>query len=493
VVPAERCGTEKVKGELPVARKLQKQQRQIPTILLVAVLLLFSFCMLKSFRKTVHHHAIRRDPLHQYSDVSEKTVTSIRQASGILLHNNQIGRTPIIQPQIFLPTVNEDGTTEKKREAASHEIPSSNEEIRVTDQIAPNIRNTVPNTDRIAFRYWHEDELISNQKSCRQPHWAFFHFPTCNAFHEMPLEREYFEASQGRQGSGVTELDSYYINSGYYRDVWVVAGSASLGRLILKTSKFEFDINYKTLHQVHREANVMERLSSNPSIVDIYGHCGGSVAAEAISYEVERYVVPGSGYVNPGLGADQPADLSPQSDFTPSEKFRMALAMAESIAALHGYHDGVIVHDDIQLRQWLQTKDGILKLGDFNRAYVLDWNDSTQAYCSYNNGQAFGNNRSPEEYQAGELDEAIDVYSFGNCLYSLLTGLWVFYENEDDAIVQEKVLTGKRPMIDIRYRNRSLEEKILVEVIEGCWQPDPKKRLDIFQVVRRLRENSQSL
>jgi serine/threonine protein kinase len=104
-----------------------------------------------------------------------------------------------------------------------------------------------------------------------------------------------------------------------------------------------------------------------------------------------------------------------------------------------------------------------------------------------------GQNRSPEEYQAGELDEAIDVYSFGNCLYSLLTGLWVFYENEDDAIVQEKVLTGKRPMIDIRYRNRSLEEKILVEVIEGCWQPDPKKRLDIFQVVRRLRENSQSL
>lgn len=35
-----------------------------------------------------------------------------------------------------------------------------------------------------------------------------------------------------------------------------------------------------------------------------------------------------------------------------------------------------------------------------------------------------------------DLDEKIDIYSFGNNLYGLLTGLWVFYENDDDKVVQ---------------------------------------------------------
>ena len=44
--------------------------------------------------------------------------------------------------------------------------------------------------------------------------------------------------------------------------------------------------------------------------------------------------------------------------------------------------------------------------------------------------------RSPEEFAARDLNEQIDVFSFGNNIYALLTGLWVFYENEDDGVVQ---------------------------------------------------------
>lgn len=65
----------------------------------------------------------------------------------------------------------------------------------------------------------------------------------------------------------------------------------------------------------------------------------------------------------------------------------MALQMAESIADLHGFKDGVIVHDDIQLCQWLRNRDGKLKLGDFNRARVLQWDRRKQKYCPYNNGK----------------------------------------------------------------------------------------------------------
>jgi serine/threonine protein kinase len=85
------------------------------------------------------------------------------------------------------------------------------------------------------------------------------------------------------------------------------------------------------------------------------------------------------------------------------------------------------------------------------------------------------------------LSEKIDVYSFGNLVYELLTGLWVFYENSDDEVVQDNVIVGKRAFIDDRYRHRSYIEGKLIELIEKCWIEDPRKRIDIFEAVRFLR------
>lgn len=96
--------------------------------------------------------------------------------------------------------------------------------------------------------------------------------------------------------------------------------------------------------------------------------------------------------------------------------------------------------------------------------------------------------RSPEEIRDDYLDEKIDVYSFGNNLYGLLTGLWPFYENNDDEVVQGKLSEGQRAFIDDRYRNHSYGEGKLVELIERCWIEDPTKRVDIFDAVRFLRE-----
>jgi hypothetical protein len=97
--------------------------------------------------------------------------------------------------------------------------------------------------------------------------------------------------------------------------------------------------------------------------------------------------------------------------------------------------------------------------------------------------------RSPEEYSSAELDEGIDVYTFGNNIYSLLTGLWVFYDTDDDSVVQKKVINGTRAYVDPRWRERSYIENKLVDVMEQCWVNDKhKKRIDIFQVVKLLRE-----
>ena len=49
------------------------------------------------------------------------------------------------------------------------------------------------------------------------------------------------------------------------------------------------------------------------------------------------------------------------------------------------------VHDDIQLCQWLRKRDGTLKLGDFNRAEIMDYDEEGGEYCLYNNGHGYGN------------------------------------------------------------------------------------------------------
>jgi hypothetical protein len=65
----------------------------------------------------------------------------------------------------------------------------------------------------------------------------------------------------------------------------------------------------------------------------------------------------------------------------------------------------------------------------------------------------------------------------------------VFYTNEDDSIVQKRVLSGEKPFVDDRFRtSSSLVERRLVEIMELCWERQPSDRIDIFAVVRLLQE-----
>lgn len=84
-------------------------------------------------------------------------------------------------------------------------------------------------------------------------------------------------------------------------------------------------------------------------------------------------------------------DVQPMNDYTPAEKLEIALEMAQSLTVLHGFKDGIIVHDDVQLCQWLRNRKNKLVLGDFNRAEIRDWNEEKGEYCKHSNGYAYGN------------------------------------------------------------------------------------------------------
>eukprot|EP00980_Cylindrotheca_fusiformis_P012565 scaffold3084_cov144-Cylindrotheca_fusiformis.AAC.13 len=332
--------------------------------------------------------------------------------------------------------------------------------------------------------YEFDEDLEDTEVTCRRANWKHLYRPNCNSLHELDLMNDY--PSSHVRLKDTEQLDSFYISHGYFRDVWVVESQDGAEKTVLKVSRWKHDFGKTLLHEILRDALIMERMTHSPRIVDIFGHCGTAVRVEAIPYEVEEVIVPDGNIKQEKLHDEY--DVQPQNSYTATEKLEIALDMAESLADLHGFEDGIIVHDDVQLCQWLRKKDGTLKLGDFNRAEIMDYNVEKNEYCKYVNGECFGNYRAPEEFAEKPLDEKIDIWSFGNNMYALLTGLWIFYENDDDDVIHTKLIDGKTAYIDPRYKKRSYAEQQLVKLIKQCWKYNPEDRPSIFELVDQLRK-----
>jgi hypothetical protein len=72
---------------------------------------------------------------------------------------------------------------------------------------------------------------------------------------------------------------NYVRSSGFYRTVWSFKTGHN-GSYVLKLPGFSHNFDVELFEMVRMDALVMERLSSSPRIVNIYGHCATSVATE---------------------------------------------------------------------------------------------------------------------------------------------------------------------------------------------------------------------
>jgi serine/threonine protein kinase len=190
---------------------------------------------------------------------------------------------------------------------------------------------------------------------------------------------------------------SYY-RSGCYRDAFLFDRPGA-EEFVLKRMKLadKFIWNFKDLSRIQREAIIMEKLSASPHIIDMYGHCGTSVLLEAMAGEIDTQIIPGSGYASEKELAALD-DVYPANNFTALEKLQIALEMAESLADIHGYKGGEIVHEDVYPEQWLIARDGSVKLNDFNNAGITPWDDAKQEFCTRQ--ATYGGFVSPNEFDA---------------------------------------------------------------------------------------------
>jgi len=227
------------------------------------------------------------------------------------------------------------------------------------------------------------------------------------------------------------------------------------------------------------DAMTMDILTSSERIVNVYAHCGVSVQVEPITGpSIEDLTVHSE---RRGNEDNLPPILSP------AEKLKAALGMAEALADIHGYAGGVITHYDIQIGQYLLDTDYSVKMSDFNRADPLLWNEEDQEYCGGWLGHAHGCLRSPEEYnQNVPVGYSADVYSYGNIMFTLLTGKWPYGDDEYEA--QRLCGQGIPPIVEYSVRGQSFASASLATIMDKCFEFYPEKRIDIFMVVSMLKD-----
>jgi hypothetical protein len=207
-------------------------------------------------------------------------------------------------------------------------------------------------------RRYEDDFEYSVKHECRRNNWRSKKLPNCNMAHEVHnLDR-------------TTEYDSIvFKGAGAFRNSWLFESpAASVGnkrrqqqrepqlkeQFVVKSMRLRsgLDADYSMLYQISKEAIIMERLSGSPRIVDIFGYCGTTVVAEYMNKQVTGDIVWGSedweGYAGwmkqKELDKLQIDDVRPMNNLTVDEKLDLAIVMAESIADIHGFEGGVIVH-----------------------------------------------------------------------------------------------------------------------------------------------------
>jgi len=85
------------------------------------------------------------------------------------------------------------------------------------------------------------------------------------------------------------------------------------------------------------------------------------------------------------------------------------------------------------------------------------------------------------------------VYSFGNILYHILTGVYPFEKQKSES-VREQVIAGERPHIPISVINSTDPfDQAMVKAIQMCWIHDPKERASARQIQEFIIDELQRL
>ena len=239
--------------------------------------------------------------------------------------------------------------------------------------------------------------------------WQSTYHPTCSILHESDM-------SAAIEASEMSLLSA----KGNWRDAWelwdrpqsdwsrIVGGHEDT--VVLKTLKYEHTMQDAFFELSRVDAISMERLTSSPYVMNIYGFCGMSVVT--------------------GYAGETVTDIV--DTINPLGKLFMAKLIAKGLSDIHGIDGGdenvSLVHNDINYANIMVGGPHRLpKFNDFNLAVLQMRNKETGENCPFTHHFPNPQWRSYEE-QVGptgvtkKLSEKIDVYALGNIFYRFIVG-----------------------------------------------------------------------
>ena len=250
--------------------------------------------------------------------------------------------------------------------------------------------------------------------------------------------------------------------------------------LLTPSFVYRFEHNFEDAHFEHDrvDAVAMERLTSSPHVINIFGFCGHSVISE---------------YAD----GSRVGELADKAKKTPLERLRIASDIAHGLADVHGIDgDGnaTFVHLDVNPANVVSV-GGTLKLNDFNIGIIRRWNTTSNSPCGFPTQYPNPQWRSPEEaLNSQNLTEKVDVFSMGHIFFRLVCGHepWNKLEPGGKPLkedINEKVKKGVHPFIPDHVTNSENPEVIAIrDAMMDCYTFDPVKRPSARSIANRLDE-----
>ena len=187
------------------------------------------------------------------------------------------------------------------------------------------------------------------------------------------------------------------------------------------------------------------------------------------------------------------SELIPDSGMPLKELFKVAIPLADAIAAAHAKS---VTHRDIKPANVMVADDGQVKVLDFGLAKLIPEQDTEETLISGPTpaGSVLGtvNYMSPEQLRGEEADHRSDIFSLGVVLYQMATGE-VPFQGRSSLDVAAAILRD-RPT-EVTTIRRALPTH-LGRIIRTCLAEDPDDRyqsaLEIRRELDNLREETES-
>ncbi len=139
---------------------------------------------------------------------------------------------------------------------------------------------------------------------------------------------------------------------------------------------------------------------------------------------------------------------------------------------LRGFHVGGSVHRDLHSGNILLGSTFRASIGDVGlsgkEGSNLDGKDKIIGVLPY---------IAPEVLQGKDYTKKSDIYSFGMLCYEIITGFPPHHDMAHDGLLALKIIKGFRPKF------KMMVPKLLLDVINQCWNSDPSKRPDAEYLV----------